>query len=85
MRLFALCRGGLDIFTLRRKAVPDRCILIVEGGRFRSPAGDVPVRFTMSPSLIVVSLPKQTIPTLSFSRFSAMPFTPDANSTISPD
>mmetsp|Transcript_37348 Transcript_37348/g.92350 ORF Transcript_37348/g.92350 Transcript_37348/m.92350 type:complete len:248 (+) Transcript_37348:1150-1893(+) len=44
-----------------------------------------PVRFTMSPSLMVVSLPKHTIPTLSFSKFSAIPFTPLANSTISPD
>mmetsp|Transcript_16458 Transcript_16458/g.56036 ORF Transcript_16458/g.56036 Transcript_16458/m.56036 type:complete len:247 (-) Transcript_16458:191-931(-) len=43
-----------------------------------------PVRFTMSPSLICVSEPKHTTPTLSFSRLSAMPFTPEANSTISP-
>ena len=51
-----------------------------EGGR-----GYAPVRFTMSPSLMEVSLPKHTIPTLSFSRLRAMPLTPDANSTISPD
>jgi hypothetical protein len=39
----------------------------------------------MSPSLMLVSLPKHTMPTLSFSRLSAMPLTPEANSTISPD
>ena len=44
-----------------------------------------PVLFTMSPSLIVVSDPKHTTPTLSFSRFNAIPLTPEANSTISPD
>ncbi|KAJ4982451.1 hypothetical protein NE237_033288 [Protea cynaroides] len=42
-----------------------------------------PVRLTRSPSLIAVSLPKTTIPTFSFSRFNAIPFTPLANSTIS--
>ncbi|KAG6542193.1 hypothetical protein Mapa_016426 [Marchantia paleacea] len=43
-----------------------------------------PVRFTISPSLMAVSLPNITIPTFSFSRFKAIPFTPLANSTISP-
>src|SRR3990167_9291575 len=44
----------------------------------------VPVRLTTSPSLISASEPKITTPTLSASRFRAMPFTPLANSTISP-
>ena len=44
----------------------------------------VPVRLTMSPSLISASEPKITTPTLSASRLSAMPCTPLANSTISP-
>eukprot|EP01139_Manchomonas_bermudensis_P000567 Amastigsp_a620_4154.p4 type:complete len:121 gc:universal Amastigsp_a620_4154:621-259(-) len=43
-----------------------------------------PVRRTVSPSLMCVSLPKTTTPTLSFSRLSAMPFNLDLNSTISP-
>ncbi|CAN1340079.1 hypothetical protein LINPERPRIM_LOCUS38726 [Linum perenne] len=43
------------------------------------------MRLIRSPSLIAVSLlPKTTIPTFSFSRFKAIPFTPLANSTISP-
>ncbi len=44
----------------------------------------VPVRLTVSPSRISASEPKITTPTLSASRFSAMPCTPLANSTISP-
>src|SRR5690606_16617883 len=44
----------------------------------------VPVRLTLSPSLISESEPKITTPTLSASRFRAMPWTPLANSTISP-
>ncbi len=43
-----------------------------------------PVRFTVSPSRMPVSSPKITTPTLSVSRFSAMPLTPFGNSTISP-
>src|SRR5271170_4114575 len=43
-----------------------------------------PVRLTTSPSLMVESLPKITTPTLSVSRFSAMPLMPPGNSTISP-
>ena len=43
-----------------------------------------PVRFTVSPSLIARSLPKTTTPTLSFSRLSAIPRSPESNSTISP-
>ncbi len=43
-----------------------------------------PVRFTVSPSRISRSDPKITTPTLSSSRFSAMPRTPPGNSTISP-
>uniref|UniRef100_A0A6B0VAQ7 Putative secreted protein n=1 Tax=Ixodes ricinus TaxID=34613 RepID=A0A6B0VAQ7_IXORI len=42
-----------------------------------------PVRLTMSPSLMSLSLPKTTIPTLSGSRLSAMPLRPLENSTIS--
>ncbi|KAL0668936.1 hypothetical protein Bca4012_031640 [Brassica carinata] len=37
-----------------------------------------------SPSFIAVSPPKTTIPTFSFSRFKAIPFTPLAKRTISP-
>src|ERR1700761_5357671 len=43
-----------------------------------------PVRLTVSPSLMVASEPKITTPTLSVSRFSAMPLMPPGNSTISP-
>ena len=42
------------------------------------------VRRTTSPSRIERSSPKITMPTLSDSRFSAMPLTPLSNSTISP-
>ena len=42
------------------------------------------VLFTTSPSLIDLSLPKITTPTLSCSRFNAMPLTLPGNSTISP-
>ena len=45
----------------------------------------VPVRVTVSPSRIERSSPKITMPTLSVSRFSAMPRRPaPGNSTISP-
>src|SRR3984885_14323790 len=45
-----------------------------------------PVRETVSPSRICLSSPKITMPTLSVSRFSAMPRRPaPGNSTISPD
>ena len=44
----------------------------------------VPVRLTVSPSLIVESDPKITAPTLSASRFKAMPCMPPGNSIISP-
>ena len=43
-----------------------------------------PVRLTVSPSLMPRSSPKMTTPTLSASRFSAMPRMPPGNSTISP-
>ena len=43
-----------------------------------------PVLRTIVPSLISRSSPKITIPTLSLSRFSAMPLMPPSNSTISP-
>ena len=43
-----------------------------------------PVLFTVSPSFMSLSLPKITIPTLSFSRFKAIPAMPPSNSTISP-
>ena len=43
-----------------------------------------PVLFTVSPSLISVSSPKITTPTLSSSRFSAIPLISPGNSTISP-
>ena len=43
-----------------------------------------PVRLTVSPSLISVESPSSTAPTLSSSRFSAMPNTPCGNSSISP-
>ena len=43
-----------------------------------------PVRLTVSPSLISVYSPSSTAPTLSSSRFSAMPKTPCGNSSISP-
>ena len=42
------------------------------------------VLLTISPSLIDLSLPNITTPTLSLSKFNAMPFTPSENSTISP-
>ena len=42
------------------------------------------VLFTVSPSFIFLSSPKITTPTLSFSRFNAMPLEPSSNSTISP-
>ena len=42
------------------------------------------VLLTVSPSLIPLSSPKITIPTLSSSRLSAIPWTPPVNSTISP-
>ena len=42
------------------------------------------VLFTVSPSLIFLSSPKITTPTLSFSKFNAIPFEPSSNSTISP-
>ena len=43
-----------------------------------------PVRFTGSPSLMARYSPRSTAPTLSSSRFSAMPKTPCGNSSISP-
>ena len=43
-----------------------------------------PVRLMVWPSLMSRSAPKITTPTLSDSRFSAMPRSPDSNSTISP-
>ena len=43
-----------------------------------------PVRLTRSPSLISLNSPSSTAPTLSSSRFSAMPNTPCGNSSISP-
>ena len=43
-----------------------------------------PVRLTGSPSLMSVSSPRSTAPTLSSSRFSAMPVTPWGSSSISP-
>src|SRR5438045_4854838 len=43
-----------------------------------------PVRLTVSPSLISLNSPRSTAPTLSSSRFSAMPKTPLGNSSISP-
>ena len=43
-----------------------------------------PVLLTTSPSLIDLSSPKITTPTLSFSKFKAIPFNPLENSTISP-
>uniref|UniRef100_A0A6B0UWL4 Uncharacterized protein n=1 Tax=Ixodes ricinus TaxID=34613 RepID=A0A6B0UWL4_IXORI len=42
-----------------------------------------PVRFTMSPSLMCLSLPNTTIPTLSGSKLRAIPLSPQENSTIS--
>ena len=42
------------------------------------------VLLTVSPSLIFLSSPKITTPTLSFSRFKAIPFDSSSNSTISP-
>ena len=43
-----------------------------------------PVRLTMSPSLMWCASPRSTEPTLSSSRFSAMPKAPPGNSIISP-
>jgi len=43
-----------------------------------------PVLLTTSPSWISLSLPNTTIPTLSVSKLSAIPLTPELNSTISP-
>ncbi len=45
----------------------------------------LPVRFTLSPSLISLLSPINTTPTLSSSRFRAMAFTPFPNSTSSPE
>merc|ERR1719295_932870 len=42
-----------------------------------------PVLLTTSPSLMSLSLPKTTTPTLSGSKFRAIPFKPELNSTIS--
>ena len=42
------------------------------------------VLLTVSPSLIFLSSPKITTPTLSFSKFNAIPLDPSSNSTISP-
>jgi hypothetical protein len=55
--------------------------------RSASPAGTDTmdwVRLTTSPSLMSRSEPKITQPTLSVSRFSAIPMMPPGNSTISP-
>ena len=43
-----------------------------------------PVLLTVSPSLIALSSPKITTPTLSLSKFKAIPLDPSENSTISP-
>lgn len=43
-----------------------------------------PVLYTISPSYISLSFPNTTIPTLSLSKFNAIPLTPDLNYTISP-
>jgi hypothetical protein len=43
-----------------------------------------PVRLTVSPSLISAEWPRSTAPTLSSSRFSAMPNSSCGNSSISP-
>ena len=43
-----------------------------------------PVLFTVSPSLTALSSPKITTPTLSLSKFNAIPLDPSENSTISP-
>ena len=43
-----------------------------------------PVLFTVSPSLISLSSPNITTPTLSLSKFNAIPLEPSENSTISP-
>ena len=43
-----------------------------------------PVRLTTSPSLISLNSPRSTVPTLSSSRFRAIPYTPCGNSSISP-
>ena len=53
-----------------------------------SPTGTstiLPVRFTVSPSLISVSLPIKTAPTCSSSRFSTIPYTSCGNNSNSPD
>jgi len=53
-----------------------------------SPAGTettLPVALTSSPSLIKEKSPRITAPTLSSSRFSAIPITPCGNSRSSPD
>ena len=42
------------------------------------------VRLTVSPSLIFASLPNKTTPTLSSSRFKAIPLVPSSKRTISP-
>ena len=42
------------------------------------------VLLTVSPSLIAESLPNKTTPTLSSSKFNAIPLVPSANATISP-
>ena len=42
------------------------------------------VLLTVSPSLIAESLPNRTTPTLSSSKFKAIPLVPSANATISP-
>ena len=51
------------------------------------PTGTSTIAFVLlivSPSLIFLSSPKITTPTLSFSKFKAIPLDPSSNSTISP-
>ena len=43
-----------------------------------------PVLFTVSPSFTALSSPNITTPTLSLSKFKAIPLDPSENSTISP-
>ncbi len=45
----------------------------------------LPVRFTVSPSLMSLPSPQRTTPTLDSSRFRAMPSSPPGNSKSSPD
>src|SRR5690606_8487921 len=85
--------GSLDVDAATLRGI-DRALAVIglprpstTRPRSSGPTGTstmAPVRLTVSPSLMSRSLPKITTPTLSTSRFSAIPRIPPGNSTISP-